>query len=60
MLAVLMEHMAGRWPCWLSPRHVLVLPITSAQEAYCAGLVAELRAAGVHADMDATTTSLSK
>ncbi|KAI9328575.1 Tarsl2 protein [Zopfochytrium polystomum] len=31
MLGILIEHYAGRWPFWLSPRQAVVIPATSAE-----------------------------
>jgi threonyl-tRNA synthetase len=28
MFAILTEHYGGKWPLWLSPRQVMVVPIT--------------------------------
>ena len=29
MLAMLLEHYAGKWPFWLSPRQVIVCPVSA-------------------------------
>jgi threonyl-tRNA synthetase len=34
MLAILTEHFAGKWPLWLSPRQVMVVPISEASYDY--------------------------
>ncbi len=53
---VLIEHFAGNFPLWLSPEQVRVLPINDDPEvvAFTDALVAELRAAGVRCDKDAS------
>lgn len=34
MLAILTEHYGGKWPLWLSPRQVMVVPINQKVEEY--------------------------
>lgn len=34
MYAILTEHFAGKWPLWLSPRQVMVVPISEASYEY--------------------------
>jgi threonyl-tRNA synthetase len=31
MFAILTEHWAGKWPLWISPRQVMVVPISGEQ-----------------------------
>lgn len=33
-IAILTEHFAGKWPFWLSPRQVLVVPVMPAVNDY--------------------------
>jgi len=40
---VLIEHYGGKFPMWLAPEQVKVLPITDDQLAYAEGVVQELR-----------------
>ena len=28
MIAILCEHLAGKWPFWLSPRQVIICPVS--------------------------------
>lgn len=51
-LAFLIEHYAGKFPVWLSPVQVKVLPITDEQNEYAHQVVAALRAAGVRVELD--------
>merc|ERR1712216_633318 len=41
--AILIEHLAGKWPFWLSPRQVAIVPVGEAQFAYGAEVQAVLR-----------------
>ena len=34
MTAVLIEHYGGKWPFWLSPRQVMVVPVKDSVNAY--------------------------
>ena len=53
----LIEHYAGNFPLWMSPEQVRVLPIGDEDPLveYAKGVVAELRAQGVRATLDAGT-----
>jgi threonyl-tRNA synthetase len=59
--AFLIEHYGGAFPVWLSPVQVTVLPISDEKHgAYGTEILAQLRAAGVRVDMDASNDSLGK
>ncbi len=34
MLGILIEHTAGKWPFWLSPQQVAVLPVAEKHKDY--------------------------
>ncbi len=59
-LGVLAEHVAGRWPPWMAPVQVRVLPVTDRHAAAANGLAEELRQANVRLDVTGTEESLSK
>jgi threonyl-tRNA synthetase len=59
-VGVLTEHLAGRWPPWLAPVQVRVLPVTDAHGAAARGLAAELRAEGLRAEVAPSDESLPK
>ena len=40
MFAILTEHYAGKWPFWLSPRQVMVVPISGEKAGPQGGQVA--------------------
>ncbi len=56
-IGFLIEHYAGNFPLWMSPEQVRVLPIGDEEPLveYAKGVVAELRAQGVRATLDAGT-----
>ncbi len=49
---ILIEHHAGKFPLWLSPLQVMVATITSDADDYGMEVLAQLRAAGIHAEAD--------
>ena len=51
MFAVLCEHYGGKWPFWLSPRQVLIVPIKDGVNDYCAAVGKELKRAGYHVEV---------
>lgn len=59
-IAILTEHFAGKWPFWLSPRQVLIVPVTLSVHDYCLEVQAALRAKGMHVDVDLSGNTLAK
>ena len=51
-IGVLLEHYAGALPFWLAPTQVMVATITSDADVYAADVTAQLRAAGLRAELD--------
>lgn len=51
--AVLIEHLGGAFPLWLAPVQVAVLPVGEAHKAYAEKVMAELKAAGIRAELKA-------
>ena len=51
-LGILIENYAGAFPLWLAPTQVVVATITSDADAYAEEVVAELRRAGLRAELD--------
>lgn len=58
--AILTEHFAGKWPFWLSPRQVLVIPVMVAANDYASEVQKLLRAEGLHADVDLGSNTMAK
>ncbi|XP_065713996.1 threonine--tRNA ligase, mitochondrial isoform X1 [Patagioenas fasciata] len=52
LLAVLAESCGGRWPLWLSPLQVMVIPQSPEVEPYAREVQAVLRGGGLQADLD--------
>jgi len=49
---ILIEHFEGKFPFWLSPLQVRVLPITDRQNEYAQMVLNKLQSAGIRADGD--------
>jgi len=60
MIAILTEHYAGKWPLWLSPRQLVIVPVTKEQLAYAEELRAFFHGAGFHVDVDESLNKLPK
>ena len=58
--SILTEHFAGRWPFWLSPRQVMVIPVMPAVNDYVKEVQARLRSEGLHADIDISGNTMQK
>ena len=51
-IGILIEHYAGKFPTWLAPLQVRLLPITDRNNEYTDGIISALKAAGVRCDAD--------
>ncbi|MCC7500474.1 threonine--tRNA ligase [Candidatus Nomurabacteria bacterium] len=60
IMAFLIEHYAGAFPTWLSPVQARVLPIGEGHAAFAEEVLAQLKDAGIRADIDAGGESLGK
>ena len=58
-IGILIEEYAGKFPLWLAPTQVVVATITEAADAYAAELVAELKAAGIRAELDISNNKIN-
>ncbi|KAF7440036.1 threonyl-tRNA synthetase [Pleurotus ostreatus] len=59
-IAIITEHLAGKWPFWLSPRQVLVIPVAAPYKDYAAEIAERLTNLGLHADVDNGDNTLPK
>jgi len=59
-IGILIEDTAGELPVWLAPTQALVLPIADRHAETARAVRAELRAAGVRADVDERTESVGR
>ena len=59
-LGIMIEHFAGRFPFFLAPVQVRVIPIGSGAHPYAREALAAFRSDGIRADIDLSTDSLGK
>ncbi|XP_030620634.1 threonine--tRNA ligase, cytoplasmic isoform X1 [Chanos chanos] len=52
MIAILTENYAGKWPLWLSPRQVMLVPVNPSCEEYAKKVCKQFVEAGFMADAD--------
>lgn len=57
---ILIEHYAGKFPLWLAPVQVKVLPIADRHADYAASVVATLKAGGYRVELDDRKESVGK
>ncbi len=51
-IGILIEHFAGKFPTWLAPVQVKVLPVSDKSHDYAVSVYEELRAAGIRTELD--------
>ena len=51
-IGILIEHFAGKFPVWLSPLQVKILPITDRQVEYAKTLCEKMKAVGIRVKVD--------
>ena len=59
-IAVLLEHMEGKLPLWLSPTQVKILPIGETHFLYATEILDKLKAEGIRTELDASDETLGK
>ncbi|XP_056157747.1 threonine--tRNA ligase 1, cytoplasmic [Lampris incognitus] len=52
MIAILAENFGGKWPLWLSPAQVMVIPLGGDSESYARQVARRFREAGFMADLE--------
>ncbi|KAG9507093.1 threonyl-tRNA synthetase [Fusarium musae] len=60
MFGILTEHFGGKWPFWLSPRQVLVVPVMPAANDYAKEVQQIFRAKGLYSDVDLSSNTFQK
>ena len=51
-IGILIEHFAGKFPVWLGPVQVKVIPVSEKSMEYAAGVYEKLKAAGIRTELD--------
>lgn len=59
-IGFLLEHYAGKFPLWLAPVQVKVLPISEKFQPYAANVVDELKKADIRAELDDRNEKIGK
>ena len=59
-IGILTEHFGGKWPFWLSPRQILIVPVMVSANDYVLELQSEFRALKMHVDVDITGNTMQK
>jgi threonyl-tRNA synthetase len=59
-IAILCEHFAGKWPFWLSPRQIMVIPVMRGAEDYVKEIQQIFHKARMYCDMDLSGNTLQK
>ena len=57
---VLTEHYAGAFPPWLAPVQVVGIPVADAFSGYLADVIAQMRKAGIRAELDSSDDRMQK
>ncbi|XP_074539384.1 threonine--tRNA ligase 1, cytoplasmic [Halichoeres trimaculatus] len=52
MIAILAENFGGKWPLWLSPAQIMVIPVGGNSESYGKQVVQQFHEAGFMADLN--------
>lgn len=60
MFGILTEHFGGRWPLWLSPRQILVVPVMPALNAYAEEIRSIFHKHNFYIDADLSGDTLQK
>ncbi|KAF7559708.1 hypothetical protein G7046_g4448 [Stylonectria norvegica] len=60
MFGVLTEHFAGKWPFWLSPRQILVVPVMPAANDYAKEIQDIFREKELYVDADLSSNTFQK
>ncbi|OTA53020.1 threonyl-tRNA synthetase [Hypoxylon sp. EC38] len=59
-MGILLEHFAGKWPFWLSPRQVMVIPVGMGFVPYAQEVKEILKKEKIYVDIDTSGNTLPK
>ncbi|KAL6869026.1 threonyl-tRNA synthetase [Amphichorda felina] len=60
MIGILTEHFGGKWPFWLSPRQILVVPVMPIVNDYAKEVQSIFHEKGLYIDVDTSTNTFQK
>ncbi|EJC99577.1 threonyl-tRNA synthetase [Fomitiporia mediterranea MF3/22] len=58
--AIITEHFAGKWPFWISPRQVIVIPVAGRNNEYAIEVATKLSDLNLFTDVDTSDNTLPK
>lgn len=59
-IAILCEHFGGKWPFWISPRQILIVPVMQSVNDYVLELQKIFREKRMHVDVDISGNTMQK
>jgi len=59
-IAILIEHYQGKFPFWLSPRQLIIIPISEKNLNYAKFVANEIRCGGYYVDIDVSDNRIGK
>eukprot|EP01099_Mayorella_cantabrigiensis_P000879 TRINITY_DN1370_c0_g1_i3.p1 TRINITY_DN1370_c0_g1~~TRINITY_DN1370_c0_g1_i3.p1 ORF type:complete len:415 (+),score=100.48 TRINITY_DN1370_c0_g1_i3:46-1290(+) len=59
-MAILTEHTAGKWPFWLSPRQVVIIPVSEKFLKYAEAVHEQIHQKGFYVDIERSDKTLQK
>lgn len=59
-MAILTEHLKGKWPFWLSPRQVTILPVVPKFNDYAEEVGQILKSKGINVNIDSSKSRIQK
>ena len=59
-IAILIEHLGGKWPFWLSPRQVCIVPVTKHHFEYAKKVCSKISQLGYYCDADLSNNRQAK
>ena len=59
-LAVLIEHLDGKFPVWLSPTQVAIIPVAETHNEYATKVYEKLKSIGLRVELDDSSDSMGK
>ena len=59
-MAILIEHLGGKWPFFLSPRQCIIVPISAKYTDYCQSVYLYLHQKGYQVETDFSNAQLPK
>jgi threonyl-tRNA synthetase len=59
-IAIITENFAGKWPFWLNPKQVMVIPVAMKYAEYANSVAQRFKDAGLFAEVDESANTLNK